>query len=343
MLTSRQETILKIIVDDYVKTATAVSSDAVAREHGLGVSSATVRNEVAFLEEEGYISRPHASAGSVPSDKAYRLYVESLIESRGSSISIPPRVRAAVRRQLSEIEREIDEWASVAAGVLSRLVGNLAITTFPKARESRVMHLELVPIQDVLAMLIIVLEQARLRRQLIRLDEPIDISDLEHSANRVKSEVVGLTRRQIEAKEMELTPLEVALVDTAVLMLREEDKAIYRDHYVDGLRNLLAQPEFANNDRVRALVEGIESGSLIQAVLEETPQGSIVRVVIGQENRGDMLWPMSVVICQYGIPGAAVGAVGAVGPTRMEYSKTIAGVRFMSSVMSDMVEAVRGG
>lgn len=344
MLTARQGTILKTIVDEYVKTAVAVSSDSIVREHNLGVSSATIRNEVVFLEEEGYIDRPHASAGSVPSDKAYRFYVESLVGSKSDSLNIPAKAQVAVRKKLGEIERDIErdieEWASAAAGVLSGLVGNLAITTFPKAQESRVMHLELIPLQDVLSMLIVVLEQARLRRQLIRLEQPVNINDLENSTNRVKSEVLGLTRREIEAKEMELSPLEEALVDAATLVLREEDKAIYRDHYVDGLRNILNQPEFAANDRIRALVEGIEDGSLVQAVLKEMPDGGVVRVVIGSENRGDMLSPLSIVICQYGIPGDAIGAVGAVGPTRMEYSKTIAGVRFMSSVMSDMIEVV---
>jgi heat-inducible transcriptional repressor len=151
---------------------------------------------------------------------------------------------------------------------------------------------------------------------------------------------MGLTRPEIETKEMTLTPLEEQVVHATVLILRDEDQAIYHDHYVDGLRNLLSQPEFAENDKIRAVVEGVEDGSLIQAVLEETPEGESVRVIIGQENRGDALWPLSVVICQYGIPNQAVGAVGAVGPTRMEYVKTMADVRLMSAVMSDMVETV---
>ena len=130
------------------------------------------------------------------------------------------------------------------------------------------------------------------------------------------------------------------MVDATTEILREEDRDIFRDHSVDGLRNLLAQPEFAENERVRLLVERVEDGSLAQAVLEETPEGDVARVIIGQENRGDILWPLSIVICQYGIPDQAMGAVCAVGPTRMEYARTIAGVRFMASVMSDLVETV---
>ena len=341
MLTPRQDTILRLIVGDYIRTASPIASDAIARSHDLGVSPATIRHDVACLEEAGYLTRPHSSAGSVPVDKAYRRYVESAMAMETDIL--PASSRWTIRRELSEAEGDIDEWATVAATLLARLVGNLAIATFPKAKESRIRHLELVHLQDFLVMLIVVLEQARLRRQIIRLKQPIEASVVETSTNRVRSEVIGLSRREIESKNMSLSPLEEEAVETAVLMMREEDRAAYCDRYVDGLRNLLGQPEFDQNDKVRTIVEGVEDGSLVEAVLEDIPSGSMVRVTIGQENRGDMLWPLSVVICQYGVPDAAVGAIGAVGPTRMEYPKTIAGVRFISSLMSELVQSVYSG
>ena len=321
MPTPRQETILRIIVDDYISTAAPISSETVARSHDLGLSPATIRNEVAELEEAGYITRPHPSAGSIPLDKAYRFYVEPLVAT--DTDRIPARTRRTIRKKLTEMQRDVDEWASVAAAILARLAGSMAIATFPKAKESRVRHLELVPLQDLSPILIVVLEQARVRRQLIRLDEPVEPTELEASTNRVKGQVLGLTRREIKSQVVTRTPLEEEMVEATILILREEDRAIYRDHYVDGLRNLLNQPEFAENDRVRTLVEGVEDGSLVQAVLTETPDGGMVRVIIGQENRGDMLWPLSIVICQYGRLHQAVGALGAVGPTRMEYSKPL--------------------
>ena len=338
MLTARQSAILNLIVDSYVKMATPVASDLLAKDPELAVSPATVRNEVAQLEEMGYLTRPHASAGSVPGDKAYRSYVESLFET--GQEDLPERVRRSARRRLSQVERDVDEWSVVAASVLSGLVGNLAIATFPKATEARVRHIELVPLHDLLALVIVVLEQARLRKQLIRLTEPLGPDDVELSSNRVRSQVVGFTRHEIESSSAELSPLEEKLVEAAVLMLREEDLASYRGLYTDGLRNLLSQPEFQENERVREMVEAVEDGTLIRTVLEETPDGNVVKVLIGQENRGDMLWPLSVVLCRYGIPNEASGAIGAVGPTRMEYSRTITGVRFMSSLMSELVEDV---
>ena len=337
MLTTRQASLLRLIVDDYITTASPIASETLARNHSLSVSPATIRNEVALLEETGYLTRPHTSAGSVPLDKAYRFYVESLMDEETEKI--PPRVQSSIRRRLSQVERDLDDWADIAASTLARLVGNMAIVTFPKAKVSRVRHLELVPLQDFLAMVIVVLEQARLRRRLIELNDTLDTAALEASVNKINHQLVGLTQREIESKTLdEPTQLEEKVREATILVLREEDRALYREHYIHGLRNLLDQPEFAENDRVRTLVQGVEDRSLVHAVLEEIPEGDVVRVIIGQENRGDLLWPLSVVICQYGIPD---GAVGAIGPTRMEYPKTIAGVKFMSSAMSEMVEAMR--
>ena len=338
MLTSRQELILKIIVADYTRAATPIASESVARREELNVSSATVRNEVAVLREQGYLANPHTSAGSVPLDKAYRFFVESI--EPVTDTAIPQSARESARRQLQNILQNLDEWANVSAAVLSGLVGNMAIATFPKARETRVRYIDLVPIQDLLVMLIVVLEQARLHRQLIRLPHPMEAYEIEESTARLRSYMLGHNQREIESQQVPLTPLEEELVEATVTVLQEEERAAYHDHYVDGMRNLLSQPEFAENERARAIVEGVEDGSLAQTILAETPEGGVLRVIIGHEHPDDALSPLSVVVCQYGMPHRAVGALGVVGPTRMEYIRTIAGVRFLSAAMSELLESV---
>ena len=338
MLTKRQELILKIIVADYTQTATPIASEAVARRQELNVSSATVRNDVAALRDRGYLAHPHTSAGSVPLDKAYRFFVESIEPVMDTAI--PQGARDRAREQLQHILHNLDEWANVSAAVLSGLVGNMAIATFPKAQETRVRHLDLVHIQDLLVMLIVVLEQARLHRQLIRLPRPMAADELEESTARLRSYLMGHDQREIESQHMHLTPLEEEMVEATVTVLQEEENLVYRDHYVDGIRNLLSQPEFAENERARSIVEGVEDGSLAQTILSETPEGGVLRVIIGHEHPDDALSPLSVVVCQYGHPHHAVGALGVVGPTRMEYTRTIAGVRFVSAAMSELLENV---
>ncbi len=340
MLTQRQRYILDLIVGDYIRLATPIASESLARNHNVGVSSATIRNEVAFLEDEGYINRPHASAGSVPEDKAYRRYVESVLVDDADAI--PPATMQAASRQLADVENDVDAWGDAAASLLAQLVGNLGIATFPKMKQSRIKHLELVPVQDFLAVLIVVLEQARLRKQLVRLDDPVETRDLETISQRLRREVLGLTRDQIESKLMHLSPIEESLIEATVLILREEDVAPRHDRSINGLRNLLGQPEFVDHEKVQSIVGSVEDGTLVEAVLDEAPEGGVVEVVIGEEHTGDVLRPLSVVIAQYGIPGQAVGSVGAVGPTRMEYTRAITGVRFVSSMMSRLVERVYG-
>ena len=340
-LTERKRRIVNVIVSDYIREVVPIASETIARDSQLDVRPATIRNEVAELEEDGYLARPHPSAGSVPRPKSYRLYVETVASAPAHQF--PDAVRSFVWRQLGGTEWDLDEWARASAALLAGLVSNMAIATFPKASESRVRHIELVPLQDLLALLIIVLGQARLKRQLIRLTQPVDRATLEVSARRLQELLEGHSWREIDRLDVELSVLEEEILDTTMVMLREEDRTHHLGHYVDGLRNLLSQPEFSDNHNLRPLVEAMEDGSLAEAVLDEAPDDRMVRVVIGDENRGDMLMPMSVVIGQYGIPGEAVGTIGAVGPVRMEYPRAIASVRLMADMMSQMVEATHTG
>ena len=340
MLTDRQKHILRHIVSDYVHDAVPISSESLTRNHRLGVSPATVRNEVAALEELGYISRPHTSAGSVPEDKAYRLYVESFVSNEADRV--PSKTRATISNSFDDVRDDVDRWGSVAATLISQIMGNLGIATFPKTSVSRVRHLELIPLQDVLALLVVVLEQAKLRKQLLRFELPVDRSHLESISTRLRGQMIGLTHEEIAEQAVALTTPERQAVDATMLMLQEEDSSGHDDHYVNGLRNLLDQPEFVDYDKVRPIIHGIEDGSLVEAALEEAPVGQFVRVVIGREHQGDVLRPLSVVICRYGVPGHALGTLGLIGPTRMEYDRAISGVRFISTIMNNMVESVYG-
>ncbi len=340
MVTTRQRKILNVLVEDYVRTVAPVGSETIVRKHDLGVSSATVRNELAELEEAGYISRPHQSSGAVPEDRAYRMYVESLTESWRDGP--PPSVRQSVRNRLIQAEGDVDNWASAAAELLAGLVGNMAVATFPMSEESRVRHFELVSMQELTALLILVFGQARLGKHIVRLPAPLEQSDLDAMASRIRGRITGLSKREILSLERDDrgSDFEDDLLSTTASMLDAEDKSSRRDHYVDGLKNLLNQPELAEGDSLRGVVGSLEDGSLIHAILDASPGEGTVKVIIGQENQGDFLRPFTVVICGYGVPGQAFGVVSALGPRRMEYSRTIGGVRFVSNVMSELVEGV---
>ena len=181
MLSSREQIILNLIVSDYIREATPIASESLARRYDLGVSSATIRNDVMELEQSGFLTRPHPSGGAIPLDKAYRLYVEKI--SVDGPSNLPSDVQTSIKQRLREVERDIDEWRHVAAAVLAGLVGNMAIATFPTSKESRIRHIELIGLKDVVGLLIVVFEQAKVKQQLVRFEDPIDPADIQIISN----------------------------------------------------------------------------------------------------------------------------------------------------------------
>src|SRR4051812_49193166 len=179
MLTERREALLNLIVDEYVDTAVPVGSQYIVRKHAMAVSPATIRIEMAKLEEDGYISQPHTSAGRVPSDKGYRYYVESLM----SEESLPFSEREMIRHQFHQTERAMGQWFQLAAAVLAHSVSNFAVVTSPRSKETRLRHLQLVPLQEMSALCVVVLNEARIRQQVLGFREPVDQQALTIAAN----------------------------------------------------------------------------------------------------------------------------------------------------------------
>ena len=338
MITQRKTELLKTLVEEYIESANPVASESVARKHTLGVSPATVRNDMADLEEQGYITRPHHSAGAVPSDKGYRFYVEAISQVE----ELPTESQDTLRYQFTKAERDIEVWTRLAATLLAQLVNNVGLVTYPKEPESRLMRINLVPVQESLAFLILVLQEVKLRKQLIPLKEPLTSDNLQTVANRLSDSLSGLNRQEILAKTKDVSAFERSVTESVTDIMETEDRSLYSDHYIEGLRHLLSQPEFSDREKVREIVEALEDREIPRAVLAEAPEWGHMKVVIGEENRVTFLHPLSVVVCQYGLPGGGMGSISAIGPTRMEYSRAIAGVRFISSLMTDMLAQVHG-
>jgi len=337
MLTRRRDRILGIIIGEYISKGVPVSSEVVAKR-GLGVSPATIRNEMFELEEEGYIAQPHTSAGRVPTEKGYRRYIESLM----SYARLSQDEQFMIRHQFHQVERAVEEWTRLAAAILSGMVHNVALVTLPKPVESRLKHLELVSLQDLLALLVLVLKEAKLRQQMLNLDEAASQEELSAVARKLTSVYAGLTGSQISDKDLKLSPLEEQVVRAVVQMMEAEEGEEYEEPYVDGLRHMLRQPEFASSDRIGAIMEMFEQKSLLKSFLPRLLTGEGVRVVIGAENKEKSMRNCSVIITRYGIPGEVGGAIGVVGPTRMEYSRAIPTVSFLSLVMSELVSELYG-
>jgi len=339
VLSDRKENILRIVVGEYVLMASPVGSESIVRRYGLGVSSATIRNEMAGLEEEGYIFRRHTSAGSVPSDKGYRYYVERLVEEE----EIPLAERRMISHLFHQVEMELEGWNRLAASLLARMVHNVAVVTFPKAEEARFEHLELVALQEFLALLILLLGKAKLKQQLIAFEEATSQEELNAISNKLNSLFHGLTRSKIQAQILELSPVEEQVREVLAQIMAVEDERGYDEPYIEGMRHILAQPEFASGEKALDIMEVLENRTLMRSILAETRAKEGVKVVIGAENREDAMKRCSVVLTQYGIPGEVGGSLGVVGPTRMQYGRAISAVRYVGSLMSDLVAELSSG
>ena len=336
MLTDRQKQILNIIVDRYIRSSAPVPSDVVAGKMDRPVSSATIRNEMAELDKAGYITRPHTSAGGVPSDKAYRAYVESLYIP-----DLPRQVQEEIQGRFSQTTMEIEAWGRMAVRMLAGLVHTLAMISFPAAAPPRWRRLELVYLEEFLALLIMVLDESRLRQRLLPLKEAMTQDQLTRVANKLNALYSGNTQKEVAVRDREFAPFESEVVEAAGGLLKQEYDS-EPAHFIDGLRHMFAYPELAAGPTARNVLELVEDGELVPVVLSQAPGTDDVNVTIGTEHRMNQLHPFSVVYARYGEPSETGGVVAILGPTRMRYPDAISNVRYFSHLMTEMVGSLHG-
>jgi len=289
--------------------AIPVASQSIVSDHELKVSPATIRNEMANLEQGGYIRRQHHSAGSIPSDKGYRYYVESLGE-----IELPLTEQRMISHLFHQVEGELEEWLKLTAKLIAQLAQNMAIVTLPKPVHCRFQYLELVALQNSLALIVLVLRGARIKQQLISFDQSMSQPELTTIANKLNTAYSGLTCSQILAKEIELSPVEKQLNGCLVKIMQGECEQDYEEPYLDGLHLMLNQPEFADNQRLQSLMELIDQRSILRIIAPEGLANQGIQVVIGRENKAAVIQEYSVVIGRYGLPNEATAYPNALRP-----------------------------
>jgi len=325
-------------VGQYIAKATPVSSQNITRAGELGVSPATIRNEMAHLAQEGYITRPHPSAGSIPLDKGYRHYVDSL-----GDIKLPLVEQRLISHLFHQVESELDEWLNLAATITAQRAQNMALVTTPKTEACQFKHLELVSLRDSLVLVILILRSAKVKQLLITFDQVMSQSELTIIGNKLNAMYSGLTSSQIVAKGVALPAVEQRITDCLTKVMETEDSQEYEEPYLDGLHFTLGQPELVNNRELTlSLMELIEQRRLLRNAIPPKLTSKGVRVIIGRENKAETIHNYSIVISQYGLPEEAVGTIGVIGPTRMPYARTIATVGYLARVLSVLVAKLFG-
>ncbi len=337
-LTARKATVLHTIVEAYVATGEPVGSEAIADRAKLGVSSATIRNEMAALEEQGYLSHPHTSAGRIPTDAGYRHYVDAL--------PAPTRLKDAQRRQIAshfaEVILDLEEVLKGSVHLLSRLTQYAGLAVPPGASDEHLVRLEVIDMGPTLLVLVVG-QHGRVDKQIIDRPEHIDARALAAAERRLDT-VRGTTYIEAQAALLQMAateapgPHDVLLIAADVLRMATQGERA--GHVVvGGVANLTDDAQAWRRDTLRRLVETLEREQEMVQVLQDVAPAEDVRVTIGDEHPTTGAWGASIVAAPFTAGDATVGTIGIVGPTRMDYFSAMAAVRAVAKRLSDAAEA----
>lgn len=334
-MTPRRQAVLGLVIRSYVERGQPVGSQSFVRSYGLEISPATIRNEMAALEELGFLTHPHTSAGRIPTEAGYRYFVEHLL----GETDLPVSEQHMIRHQFHQARVELDQWVRLAVAVLAHTTRKAALATAPRSQESRFKHVELISLRDNLILLVLVLIGGTVKQQMLSIEQTVEQEQLSRVSNQLNDRYKGLRARDIAARRGSLSELGQSISriiqETMFGVDRQADDALYRD----GLANILEEPEFLLGPQVREIVQTLE-GPTLSAVVSTAAQPLAVgglQVLIGGEGRYHEFADLALVLSRYGVQGGASGLLGVVGPVRMTYDRTIGAVRYVSQLMSDIV------
>jgi heat-inducible transcriptional repressor len=341
-LTERQRLLLALIVKEYIETAKSVGSKRLAAEHKLGLSPATIRNEMAVLTELGYLDEPHPPAGRVPTELGYRYFVMHMVY----QADLPERARDTIAHQFYQARQDVEQWMPLAASILAYHSRAASIVTAPHSERSHYKHVELIATQGRQLLMVLVLTGGEVRQQILTLAEPVRQALLSAAADRLNQVCLGKTTEEIAALPLRSDILEKDILTLVLQDMNRAEQRVSGEIFLDGLTNVLAEPEFSESSDARRAVRLFEERSLLQDLLARTTDNASVggvQVLIGGEGKWEELKQCSVVLARYGIPGLVTGTLGVFGPMRMPYGRTIPTVRFMADLLSGLVSETMVG
>ncbi|MGR2753515.1 heat-inducible transcriptional repressor HrcA [Agromyces arachidis] len=333
MVSERSLAVLRAIVQDYVASREPVGSKTIVERHHFGVSAATIRNDMALLEEEELIAAPHTSSGRIPTDKGYRVFVDQLADIR----PLTTAQRHAIETFLGE-SNDLDELLARTVRLVSQLTRQLAVVQYPSFTRARVRHVELVSLAPTRVLCILISDSGQVEQRLAELDQPVDEETLHRLRNRLNEVAAGLTMTDAAAalshETADADRAHAEVLRTLAATLADQAKLTRSDRLVvAGAANLVrTEQDFAGN--ILGVIEAIEEQVVILRLFGEMNADEPLAVRIGRENAAYGLGETSVVSSAFEIPGRDVSRLGIVGPTRMDYSQSMAAVRAVARYLS---------
>lgn len=341
MLDERKRRILQAVIDDYISSAEPVGSRAVARRHDLGVSPATIRNEMADLEEMGYLEHLHTSSGRIPSSKGYRLYVDNLL----SPAPIGEREKVLIDRWYKARVRRIESVFQETAKVISRVTRNLALVLAPQLAQVSFRTLQFLPLDAERVIAVLMTDAGFVENRVLKMPSGSDFHDFQRMAEIINRCLTGERLASIGSavlKRIRAEVMDESLYQAALELIHEaldEEKKEQR-LYLGGTTEMLEQPEFHDVGRVRSLLSLLEEEELVKGILQKQAREGLA-VTIGRENEYSGIQDCSVITATYHLDGERLGTIAVLGPTRMEYGKAMALLEYLNRHIARVVEPFR--
>ena len=336
-LNDRKTKILEAIVMDYIKTAEPIGSRTIAKKYDFGISSATIRNEMSDLEDMGLIIQPHASAGRVPSDMGYRLYVDSLMRHR----PLTDEETMYLQRMIMSNIHHVDYLMQETAKAIASLTRYATVVSEPREKKTAIKHVQLMPMDDRSILVIWVTDTKAVKNKTVPIQDPPDYDTLAALAkilnNALQNKTIDTITQQIVSELLEAFGTHARMLMPILGVLADALKA-EGQVYKSGVNNFLAFPEFADRDKVQAVLHALESQDMLSALLGLAPADEI-QIIIGTENQVESLQNCSLIRANFSL-GDQGGVIGIIGPTRMDYAQAVSVMRGMLANINTVLKAL---
>ncbi len=335
-LSERKEKILRAIVDNYISTAEPVGSAYILESHDLGVSSATVRNEMAALEEAGYLEKPHTSAGRVPSVLGYRTYINGLMKEYSLTLGEIKHINNALTKRYMEFDKVL----SGLSEMMSFLTNYAAIFTMPTSPENNIGQVKLIAVDEISFVMLVIMSDGVVKNRTIRLKKPYDAEVLDKLSNYLNNKFAGINLNaltdDILSEEKDLVPVESAIINSIFDFLTELTHEIDNEDIVcSGAANILDYPEFNDINKTKDFLKFMRADNAgeLKEIMKKASKDDKVSVIMGDDNPLLKERGLSMVVSDYSLGNERSGKMAIIGPTRMDYAKVISTLNYMSSYL----------
>lgn len=342
-LDNRKVKILKAIISSYIDNAEAVGSRTISKKYELGVSPATIRNEMSDLEEMGFLVQPHTSSGRIPTDKAYRYYVDDLWK----KLNVPStKGTEELKKVIDEEAGQIEAIFKNSVRILSQFTKYTSFIVASQLKEYVIKRIQLIKVTDTKVLLLLILQNDIIKQVMIKLNKPIPETQMDKISSTLTEKLRGYKIEDIneEFKENLIKQFyyirensEDSLIELFPFLINQLEKIDDVNVYAEGITNILSLPEYNDLDKAREFISFIEDKKSIAKLIDNEEENDLA-IIIGNENRYKQLRDCSLITATYKYNGKLIGKIGVIGPTRMDYQKVISSVKSISEAMNEIIK-----